>query len=917
MRLKKLYKYYLLPDAKKDLDRATKLERTNALDTIEKLINGLWGGGTRVKKLHGVSRSKCIYEAREDSGRRLLFTVGEKGVSDETPLYIHNVCIEHDKVIRRAQKVIGDDFTLELYNDLKEVSNVTAKNLLEEEKKYPEQNYIFAMIDDTGCFEITEDDVYRFAEQESITQEESIAFRLKLSKEQKDILNKPLPKLISGTAGSGKTTVLLYNLMIQPEKKKLYITTNKELCNESMSLFYRLIKDSDYEDEFKKNTEFKTFEDLIYEGLGKDIRKTVTKEKFIFEYEKYSRGLGANKEFEALKVWEEIRSIWKSRGDKKSITLEEYIGLTQSEAPNFYKDRQKAYRIYKWYEKFLEDNLYYDEIDLIKEYLKENDINKQKYEFVVCDEVQDLTTVHMELVFLLSNNNPQNTIIAGDDHQVINHSGFKWEKLKQHYYNEYNLKTEVYALNKNYRCIGNIANLANEINKLQEKFVEKKYKVQTLDSIPYGNKPELITRLEEDELIEELKDLGPLRAIIVKEGNDKKKLKDSFINKYKQSPLIFSVEEAKGLEFESVVLWKLISSNEENKNKWKKVFRSNRWNDNKQIKDFIEYNSSLIYVAITRAMRGCIIYEDENEDVLWNEPGIKNYISKANLLNKGVLGIEEEIKDEDWLAQGIQLIKKRRYEIARECFERIKDPNIIDESNKYIKVSYAKELMDKHCYEEAGDIFKEIKDEASMESCYDLAGCYNKNYNYYIAKGRKKEYYEKVKEYGIKWFDQERQWNRSAIYCFQNKLYKDSIARYEKLEDFKRVAEIYLNQLNNPVQAIKYYIKSGQLNNDRIKWILYDRMYAKNYSNPYDWNNNKGKYIKHNEGYGLGTIEAVNGKSIAIKFLQNKQTRNFSIDKIDEYFDFSNIKNDQLSIFKLIEEQIINNIDKDTIIQDE
>ena len=912
-----MYKYYLLPDAKKDLDRASQLERTNALDTIEKLKNGLCGGGTRVKKLHGLSRTKCIYEAREDSGKRLLFTVGEKGVGEETPLYIHNVCIEHDKVIRRAQKIIGDDFILEVYNDLKEISNVTAEDLLEEEKKYPEQNYIFAMIDDMGCFEITEDDVYRFAEQESVTQEESIAFRLKLSKEQKEVLNKPLPKLISGTAGSGKTTVLLYNLMIQPEKKKLYITSNKELCNESRNLFYRLIKDSDYEDKFKQNTEFKTFEDLIYEGLGKGIRKTVTKEKFIFEYEKYSRGLGANKEFEPLKIWEEIRSVWKSRDDKKSITLDEYIGLTELEAPNFYKNREKAYRIYQWYEKFLKDNLYYDEIDLIKEYLKENDINKQKYEFVVCDEVQDLTTVHMSLVFFLTNNNPQNTIIAGDDHQIINQSGFRWEKLKQYYYNEYNLKTELHTLNKNYRCIGNIANLANEINKLQEKFVEKKYKVQGLDSIPYGNKPELITRLEEDELIDELRDLGPLRAIIVKEMNDKKKLKDSFINKYGQSPLIFSIEEAKGLEFESVVLWKLISGDKENKNKWEKVFRTSRWNDNKQLKDFIKYNSSLIYVAITRAMRGCIIYEDKNTEILWNEPGIKENINKVNLLNKSILGIEEEVTDEDWLFQGIQLIKKKHYEIARECFERIKDSNIIDERNKYIKVSYAKELMDKHCYEEAGDIFKEIKDESSMEECYDLAGCYNKNYNYYIAKGRKKEYYEKVKEYGIKWFDQEKQWNRSAIYCFQNKLYNDSISRYEKLGDFKRIAEIYLNQLNNPVQAIKYYNKSGEFNNDRIKCLLYERMYAKNYSNINHWESNKGKYIRHNSGYELGIIEAVNGKIVSIKFLDEEQPKSFSIDKIDKYFDFANTRDEKLNIFKLIEKQIINNMDKEIILQEE
>ena len=47
-----MYKYYLLPDAKKDLDKVSKREKINALDSIERLINGLWGGGTRVKKLH-------------------------------------------------------------------------------------------------------------------------------------------------------------------------------------------------------------------------------------------------------------------------------------------------------------------------------------------------------------------------------------------------------------------------------------------------------------------------------------------------------------------------------------------------------------------------------------------------------------------------------------------------------------------------------------------------------------------------------------------------------------------------------------------------------------------------------------------------------------------------------------------------
>ena len=893
-----MYKYYLLPDAKKDLDKVSKREKINALDSIERLINGLWGGGTRVKKLHGFTRRKCIYEAREDSGKRLLFTLGKKEESTDTPLYIHNVCIEHDKVIRMAKKIIGDEYNEELYIQEQEEEEVTAIQLLEYEKKYPEQNYISAMIDDIGCFEITEEDVYRFMEQDDVTEEESIAFRLKLSEEQKKIINMPLPKLISGTAGSGKTTVLLYNLMMEPQKKKLYITSNKKLANESKNLFYRLIKGLENESQYKKNTEFRTFEDLLYDGLKKGVRKTMTKERFLREYEVYSRGLGVSKEFEALKVWEEIRSVWKVDINRKSISHEDYLKLTKLEAPNFYGNRDKAFKIYKWYESLLEDNLYFDELDLIKEYLNGEKKSREEYEFVICDEVQDLTELHFKLVFLLTNGKPQNTIIAGDDHQIINHSGFRWEKLKQQYYNEFNIKPELYTLNKNYRCIGNIANLANQVNKLQEKFVEKKYKVQALDSLPYGNKPELLN-INEEELIKELKDLGPLRAIIVKDLHKKKELKDSFLFKYNQAPLIFTIEEIKGLEFESVILWNLISSDKDSENKWKKVFRSTRWNANKQLKDFVKYNSSLIYVAITRAMRGCIIYENTDNYIFWNYPDIDKNIKKANFLNTGILGLDEKTTDEEWMLQGINLLNKKHYEAARECFERVKDDKLINERDRYIKIASAQELMDKNLYEQAAEIYQEIDDDENMVKCYDLAGCYEKVYNYYFSRRSKRDNYEKIKEYGIKRFDKQKEWEKSAIYCLQSGLYQEAIDRFEKVGNFKRIAEIYLGKLNNPMQAFKYLKRNGPVSNYYIN-LLFEKLYVVDL-----FNLAEGKYVYDREQYGLGVVKAMEGEIVKVKF-QDGVMRGFYIYKNIFMMDIVSTNEEKLELLNLLESNFDN-----------
>lgn len=110
-----------------------------------------------------------------------------------------------------------------------------------------------------------------------------------------------------------------------------------------------------------------------------------------------------------------------------------------------------------------------------------------------------------------------------------------------------------------------------------------------MDSLPYGNKPELINCLNEDTVIDELKNLGPLKAILVNEKKDKQELKEKFMKKFNYSPLIFSIEESKGLEFDSVILWRLISGDIDKLNKWKKVFRSKNINDNKQLSDFIKY----------------------------------------------------------------------------------------------------------------------------------------------------------------------------------------------------------------------------------------------------------------------------------------------------------------------------------------
>ena len=185
-----------------------------------------------------------------------------------------------------------------------------------------------------------------------------------------------------------------------------------------------------------------------------------------------------------------------------------------------------------------------------------------------------------------------------------------------------------------------------------------------------------------------------------------------------------------------------------------------------------------------------------------------------------LLGLDEKTTDEEWMLQGINLLNKKHYEAARECFERVKDDKLINERDRYIKIASAQELMDKNLYEQAAEIYQEIDDDENMVKCYDLAGCYEKVYNYYFSRRSKRDNYEKIKEYGIKRFDKQKEWEKSAIYCLQSGLYQEAIDRFEKVGNFKRIAEIYLGNLNNPMQAFKYLKRNGPVSNYYINLLF-------------------------------------------------------------------------------------------------
>ena len=178
------------------------------------------------------------------------------------------------------------------------------------------------------------------------------------------------------------------------------------------------------------------------------------------------------------------------------------------------KERKNVYSIFLSYQEYLSNQYLIDEQDLLQQLLKQD---LPSFEMVLCDEIQDLTILHIKLLFQLAKNDPKRLILSGDDHQVVHHSGFRWENVKNAFYQTFNEKvSEVHSLSKNFRNTGNIASLAKEINQLQKNYTDFKYKSDQTVPFQYGETPKLLKDMEDQDLYPTLSSFGPYDAILIR-----------------------------------------------------------------------------------------------------------------------------------------------------------------------------------------------------------------------------------------------------------------------------------------------------------------------------------------------------------------------------------------------------------------
>ncbi len=849
---------------KKHMVGMNRKEKERLREKFEFLETGIWDSGVRVKKLKGVW-GKVIFEARLSRGERIIFTLGKHG--SKTIIYIWGL-VKHDDITKTAKNIFPENAPF--LNFKPEISEDHPEILMEElsEEYYSQEVIEERSPEDYGPQKWLVLDDEEWKRMLLAADPDNFEIFLFLTSEQYKILETEPPILISGTAGSGKTTLSVYYLLNRNflNKKRLFLTYNRYLNDFSQKIYSGLVSGSDL-DNSNKNPDFYVFRDLLHElTKGSEIKFDKNKEVGLREFEHIFRKHRFYQKYDAELVWEEIRSIVKGakppvqverfkklsqtyiRGDislndfkvlkehllgfksfefmdkiertvyrktsyaqfddfvksmahgdgpakdeqkfilgeirrfigKKAnslstplLTYKEYLNLGKKRAPNFLYERKDIYDIAEFYQGKLDERGQWDEIDLCRQAIRQ--IEKKQgtrfsYDLVVCDEVQDFSDIQLSLIFNLAKSH-RGIVLTGDPKQIINPSGFRWEEVKNKYYERGIDIPDVYHLNLNFRCVGNIVKLSNALLDLKQELVGLSGSEMREEWKFNGRPPFLLTGMGEKEVLGKLHLKGTGKIILVRNVYEQKKLKQIL-----GTELIFTISEAKGLEFDTVFLWKF-SSDKKSSDIWRRV-KNGSYLDRSHY-PHLKHEINLLYVAITRARNTLIIFDSSS--YIWDLPLLQNLLYKTE--EKEVLSeIWQSVSTpEEWEKQGDYFYEREYYPAAAECY---KNAGNIQRS----EIATAFDLERRSHFKAAAQLFEKYSHDRKAAECYENAKVFEKA----LLLWEELKDHDHIVNCRINLYEQNGEYNKAADAWSKQENYSRALENWIKANNHRKIAEYYL-----------------------------------------------------------------------------------------------------------------------------
>lgn len=579
----------------------------------------------QVRKMHHVSLGK-LYRARLNDADRLLFLLYRQG--EESVLLFLEVV--------RAHRYEQSRFLRGAQVDTEKVVSLGEAKSEAEAMRYlaPERSSVH-FLDKPLSFDTTQDELFAA----------------------------PLPILLVGGAGSGKTALLLEKLKTIPGEV-LYVTHSAYLAEQSRELYYA----HGFQQE-EQETSFLSYRDYL-ETWEIPAGREVTWRDFYGWFQRQRAGKG----IEAHALFEEIRGVL--CGQPQGVLSEEayaQLGVRQS---LFAQDlRPRVFELFARYQEWLREAKLFDLNLVAQQWLTRI---APRYDTVVIDEVQDLTAVQLTTI-LRALRKPGHFLLAGDAHQIVHPNFFSWSQVKTLFWQDPDAAAgatlQVLTHNfRNGRAVTRIANRLLEIK--QQRFGSVDRESNFLVEAVGTEEGQIRLMGEEPAALAELDrkiSRSTQYAVLVLREEDKAAARKVF-----STPLLFSVQEAKGLEYPNVILYRILSDERRtfaeicagvhaaDLGKSELVFRRAKDKQDKSL-EIYKFFVNALYVALTRAQESLLWIESDRKHPLFSLLGVR----EADAAQKLSLQVAES-SAQDWQREARKLELQGKTEQAEAIRERLR-----------------------------------------------------------------------------------------------------------------------------------------------------------------------------------------------------------------------------------------------------
>ncbi len=366
---------------------------------------------------------------------------------------------------------------------------------------------------------------------------------------QQAVYDTPAPLILVGSAGSGKTALTLQKLRLA-RGRVLYVTQSSFLAQSAQAMYFA----HGYEPEGQE-PEFLSYREFV-ETLHVPPGREVTFTDFCGWFERYrSAAKQSTGGLDAHALFEEFRGVLSSRSEGV-LTREAYLALGVRQSLLAAPQRSAVFDLFEKYRAWLTSANFFDLNLVAHQWLGRA---TAVYDFVVVDEVQDLTTVQLALV-LKTLAKPGQFLLCGDANQIVHPNFFSWSAVKTLFWQDEALARAqtISVLRANFRNAQAVTTLANQLLKIKHARFgsidrETNFLVQSCAS--QSGSVQLLADKAATRHELNSKTRGSTQfAVLVLRDEDKAAVRQQF-----QTPLVFSVHEAKGLEYPNVIMVDMVS----------------------------------------------------------------------------------------------------------------------------------------------------------------------------------------------------------------------------------------------------------------------------------------------------------------------------------------------------------------------